>query len=254
MRSIWSGYLSFGTILIPVRQYAASGNLHVSFHQVHKTDCGRVRYKKVCEKDGEELKPEDIIKAYIVGGDCLKFTDEELNVLKPFSKKIMEILGLCNMEEIPLAALSKPYYLGTDSPKKGGAGKSFLLLKEAMIKSSKVAVVKWVSRTNEYLGMLQPHGRGLLLKQLLYHEQVKSMDEVEILEAEVDSELVDKGVKAVEKMTFKFDWTKYTETYTHEVKELIEKKFLGEELEVTEFKLPETRSIEAELEKMLEGK
>jgi DNA end-binding protein Ku len=252
MRSIWSGYLSFGTILIPVRSYAASANLHVSFHQVHKTDCGRVRYKKVCEKDGEELKPDDIIKAYIIGGECLKFTDEELDALKPFSTKIMEILGFCTKEEIPVEALNKSYYIGTDSPKKGGAGKSFLLLKEAMLKSSKVAVVKWVSRTNEYIGMIQPHGNGLLLKQLLYHEQVRPMDEVEILESEVDDQLVNKGVQAVEKMTFNFDWTKYTETYTQEVKELVEKKFLGEEMEVTEFKLPETRSIEAELEKMLE--
>lgn len=252
MRSIWSGYLSFGTIMIPVRSYAASSNLHVSFHQVHKTDCGRVRYKKVCEKDGEELKPDDIIKAYIVGGECLKFTDEELDILKPFSTKIMEILGFCNMDEIPLEAMNKPYYVGTDSPKKGGAGKSFLLLKEAMNKSKKVAVVKWVSRTNEYIGMLQPHGKGLLLKQLLYHEQVRPMDEVEILEAEIDNELINKGVQAVEKMTFKFEWNKYAETYTQEVKELIEKKFLGEELEVAEFKVPETRSIEAELEKMLE--
>jgi DNA end-binding protein Ku len=238
--------------MIPVRSYAASSNLHVSFHQVHKTDCGRVRYKKVCEKDGEELKPDDIIKAYIVGGECLKFTDEELDILKPFSTKIMEILGFCNMDEIPLEAMNKPYYVGTDSPKKGGAGKSFLLLKEAMNKSKKVAVVKWVSRTNEYIGMLQPHGKGLLLKQLLYHEQVRPMDEVEILEAEIDNELINKGVQAVEKMTFKFEWNKYAETYTQEVKELIEKKFLGEELEVAEFKVPETRSIEAELEKMLE--
>jgi DNA end-binding protein Ku len=252
MRSIWSGYLSFGSILIPIRSYAASGNLHVSFHQVHKTDCGRVRYKKVCEKDGEELKPDDIIKAYIIGGKCLKFTDEEVDALKPFSTKIMDIIGFCRSEEIPVEALNKPYYIGTDSPQKGGAGKSFLLLKEAMIKSSKVAIVKWVSRTNEYLGMIQPHGNGILLKQLLYHEQVRPMDEVEILESEVDDELVDKGVKAVEKMTFKFDWAQYTETYTQEVKELVEKKFLGEEIEVTEFKLPETRSIEAELEKMLE--
>ncbi|WP_048189791.1 Ku protein [Methanobacterium sp. SMA-27] len=252
MRSIWSGYLSFGSILIPVRQYAASGTLHVSFHQVHKTDCGRVRYKKVCEKDGEELNPEDIIKAYIVGGECLKFTDEELDSLKPFSTKIMEILGFCNIEEIPMEALNKPYYLGTDSPKKGGAGKSFLLLKESMNKSNKVAVVKWVSRTNEYLGMLQPYEKGLLLKQLLYHEQVKPIEEVEVLDAEVEDELVDKGVKAIEKMTFKFDWSKYTETYTQEVKELVEKKFIGEEVVVGEFKVPETRSIEAELEKMLE--
>jgi DNA end-binding protein Ku len=219
---------------------------------VHKTDCGRVRYKKVCEKDGEELKPDDIIKAYIVGGECLKFTDEELDALKPFATKIMEILGFCKMEEIPIEALNKPYYIGTDSPQKGGAGKSFLLLKESLIQSDKVAIVKWVSRTNEYLGMIQPHGKGLLLKQLLYHEQVRPMDEVEILESEVNNELVDKGVKAVEKMTFKFDWTKYTETYTQEVKELVEKKFLGEEVEVSEFKLPETRSIEVELEKMLE--
>jgi DNA end-binding protein Ku len=219
---------------------------------VHKTDCGRVRYKKVCEKDGEELKPDDIIKAYIVGGECLKFTDEELDALKPFSTKIMEILGFCKLDEIPVEALNKSYYIGTDSPKKGGAGKSFLLLRKAMIKSSKVAVVKWVSRTNEYLGMMQPHGRGLLLKQLLYHEQVRPMDEVEILESEVDDELVEKGVKAVDKMTFNFNWSKYTETYTKEVKELVEKKFLGEEIEISEFKLPETRSVEAELEKMLE--
>ena len=252
MRSIWSGFLSFGSILIPIRSYAASENLHVSFHQVHKTDCGRVRYKKVCEKDGEELKLDDIIKAYIVGGECLKFTDEELDALKPFSTKIMEILGFCKVEEVPVESLSKSYYIGTDSPQKGGAGKSFLLLKEAMIKSSKIAIVKWVSRTNEYIGMMLPHGRGLLLKQILYNEQVRPMDEVEILESEVNDELVDKGVKAVEKMTFKFDWSRYTETYTQEVKELVEKKFLGEEVEVKEFNLPETRSIEAELEKMLE--
>jgi DNA end-binding protein Ku len=254
MRSIWSGYISFGTILIPVRSYAASGNLHISFHQVHKTDCGRVRYKKVCEKDGEELKPEDIVKAYILGDECLKFTDEELDALKPFSTKIMEILGFCTPEKIPVESLSKPYYLGTDSPKKGGTGKSYLLLKEAMKKSGKVAVVKWVSRTNEYLGMLQPHRKGLLLKQLLYHEQVRPIDEMEVLEAEVDEELVNKGVQVVEKMTFDFNWTQYTETYTQEVKDLIERKFLGEEVEVTKFKLPETRSIEAELEKMLDSK
>ena len=252
MRSIWSGYLSFGTILVPIRSYAASGNLHISFHQVHKEDCGRVRYKKVCEKDGEELKPEDITKAYIVGGECLQFTDEELNTLKPFSTKIMEIKGFCEMDEIPIEALSKPYYLGTDAPTKGGAGKSFLLLKEAMKRSKKVAIVKWVSRTNEYIGMIMPHGKGLLLKQLLYNEQVRSIDEVEVLESSVTDELVDKGVQAINKMTFSFKWADYTETYTKEVKELIEKRFLGEEVEAEEFSLPETRSIEAELEKMLE--
>ncbi|MDD3984474.1 MAG: hypothetical protein PHY59_00950 [Methanobacterium sp.] len=99
--------------------------------------------------------------------------------------------------------------------------------------------------------MLQPHKKGLLLKQLLYHEQVKPMDEVEILDSQIGDELIDKGVKAIEKMTYNFVWSKYTETYTQEVKEAIEKKYLGEEIE-DEYKIVETHSIEAELKKMLE--
>jgi DNA end-binding protein Ku len=225
----------------------------VGFHQVHKTDCGRVRYKKVCEKDGAVLKAEDIVKAYFIAGECIKFTDEELESLKPFRNKMMEIQGFCRIDEIPRVSLSKPYYLGTESPKKGGVGKSFLLLKKAMEKSGKVAIVKWVSRTNEYIGMLESHDKGFLLKQMLYHEQIRPSEEIDIIETEVTTNLVDKGVEVVEKMTFDFNWADYKEEYTTEVKKLIERKALGEEVEVEEIKAPETRSIESELEKMLDS-
>lgn len=251
MRSLWSGFMAFGTIFIPIRLYAASEDLHVHFHQVHKEDCGRVRYKKVCEKDGKELTPDEISKAYIIAGECLQFTDEEIEALKPIDSKTMEILGFCEFDEIPVVALSKSYYLGTQSPQRGGVGKSFRLLKEAMEKSGKVAVVKWVSRTNEYIGMIESHDEGFLLKQLLYHEQVKSPEEMEIIEGEIDEDLIDKGVKVLEKMTFDFDWTEYSETYTKQIRDLIERKALGEEIPVPELKPPEVRSLEAELEKML---
>lgn len=252
MRSIWSGYLMFGTILIPVRSYAASQNLHVGFHMVHKTDCGRVRYKKVCEKDGEELKPEDIAKAYFIAGECLQFSEEEIEALKPLDNKIMTIEGFCHPEEIPLVAMGRPYYLGTGKMKKGGlGGESFHLLKRVMDASGKVAVIRWISHTNEYLGMLQSHQKGFLLKQLLYHEQVRSIDQIEVVESEVDEELLEMGIKAVDKMSFDFKWDEYSETYNKEVRKLIEKKALGEEIEEVKVKLPETRSLEAELEKML---
>lgn len=252
MRSIWSGYLSFGSILIPVRSYAASHNLHVGFHLVHKDDCGRVRYKKVCEVDGEELERDKIVKAYFIAGECLKFTDEEIESLKPLDNKIMEIQGFCNFEEIPTLAMSRSYYLGTGKLQKGGlGGESFQLLKKSMEKSDKVAVVKWVSRTNEYLGMLKSYKKGFLLKQLLYKEQVRSMDDIEVAEEEVDHQLLEMGLLAVEKMSYDFNWSEYTETYTQEVRKLIERKALGEEIEVTDIKLAETKSLEAELEKML---
>ena len=70
-------------------------------------------------------------------------------------------------------------------------------------------------------------------------------------EGEVDQELLEMGLLAVEKMSFDFKWSQYTETYTLEVRKLIEKKALGEEIEVSEVKLAETKSLEAELEKML---
>jgi DNA end-binding protein Ku len=251
LRSIWTGHVVFGTIFIPVRLYAASGNLHVNFHQVHKEDCGRVRYKKVCEKDGKELSRDEIGKAYIIAGECLQFTDEEIEALKPVTTKTMEIQGFCSFDDIPVVAMSKPYYLGTESPSRGGVGQSFQLLREAALKRDKVAVVKWVARTNEYLGILQPHQNGFLLKQLLYHEQVRSLDEIEIIDAEVNPELVEKGAQVVDNMDFQFNWEEYTETYTREVRELIEKKALGEPIEIPEFKPPEVRSLEAELERML---
>lgn len=251
MRSIWSGHIVFGTIFIPVRMYAASGNLHVSFHQVHKEDCGRVRYKKVCEKEGKELTRDEIGKAYIIAGECLQFTDKEIEALKPAATRTMEIQGFCDLGEIPLIALSRPYYLGTESPARGGVGRSFQLLKKAMEKRNKIAVVKWVARTNEYIGVLQPHSNGFLIKQILYHEQVRSPDEMEVIEAEVNQDLVDKGARAVDNMAFHFNWEEYTETYNQQVKELIEKKALGEPIEIPEFKPPEVRSLEAELEKML---
>lgn len=257
MRSIWSGHVVFGTIFIPVRLYAASGNLHVSFHQVHKEDCGRVRYKKVCEKDGEELSRDEISKAFIIAGECIQFTDEEIEALKPAATRTMEIEGFCDFKEVPVVAMNRSYYLGTESPNKGGVGQSFHLLKSAMEKRGKVAVVKWVARTNEYLGILEPYHEGFLLKQLLYPEQVRSTDEMEVIDADVDPDLVDKGAQVVDNMAFQFNWEEYYESYTREVKELIEKKALGEPVEIPEYKPPEVKSLEAELERMLtapEGK
>ncbi|MDI9436942.1 MAG: DNA-binding protein [Euryarchaeota archaeon] len=250
MRSMWSGALKFGTIFIPIRLYAASENLHIEFHLVHKTDCGRVRYKKVCAKDGAELKPQDIVRAIHIARECIQFSEEEIKNLHPFTTRTMEILGFCESYEIPLVSLSKPFYIGTESPKKGGVAEGFHMLKKAMERSEKVAVVRWVARSNEYLGMLTSYEEGFLLKQILYHEQIRSLEEVEIMEAKVDPEVLEKGLKVVEKMTFNFDWTQYSEKYSKELRKLIEKKALGEEI-IPEIKAPETRSLEAELDKML---
>jgi DNA end-binding protein Ku len=204
----------------------------------------------VCEKDGKELKSDEIAKAIDIAGECIQFTDDEIKNLHPFSTRTMEILGFCNFEEIPLISLGKSYYIGTENPKKGGSGQSFHLLKEVMDKMDNVAVVKWVQRNNEYIGVLKIHEGGFLLKQLLYFEQFRSAEEVEIIKSEVDGELVDKALQVAENMKLDFDWTEYSENYNQQLRELIEKKAAGEEI-IPEIKPPETRSLQKELDKML---
>lgn len=251
MQAIWSGSLAFGTIMIPVRMYSASDELRVPFHMVHAEDGGRVRYKKVCDVDGKELHISDIRKGYQIGDRMVQFTDEELEELKPVMSKSLKVLGFCGKEEVPLIALEKPYYLGTESRKKG-AGKPFALLRKAMENSGKAAIVSWVTRSSEQIGMMVPYEKGFMIKGLLYLQQIKPFEKVEIMDEAVDEELVEKGMMLIEKMTFGFDYGSYQENYSLTLKEIIEAKALGKEIKPEHaVKTPETRSLEAELARML---
>jgi DNA end-binding protein Ku len=251
MQAIWSGSLAFGTILIPVRMYAASEELRVPFHLVHSEDGGRVRYKKVCEIDGKELHQSDIHKGYEVGDKMLQFTDEELEALKPVMSKSLRILGFCERDEVPLIALDRPYYLGTETKKKGVA-QPFALLRKTMERSGKAAIVSWVTRADEQLGMLIPYEKGLLIKGILYAQQVKPFDKVEVTDAEVDGRVVEKGMMLIEKMTFRFDHAAYRETYSQAIRDIIEARALGKEVKVEPVaRSAEMRSLEAELERLL---
>jgi DNA end-binding protein Ku len=251
MQAIWSGNLVFGTILVPVRMYSASEELRVPFHLVHAEDGGRVKYKKVCEVDGKELHMSDIHKGYQVGDKMLQFTDEELDELRPVLSKSLKILGFCEPDEVPVIALERPFYLGTESRKKGVA-QPFALIKKAMQKSGKAAIVSWVTRASEQIGMMTPYEKGFLIKAILYEQQIRPFEQVEVQQAEVTDELVEKGQMLIERMTFKFDHAAYKESYTEALKEIIEAKAMGKEVKAEPIvKSAETRSLEAELERML---
>ena len=251
MQAIWSGDLTFGTILIPVRMYAASEELRVPFHLVHSEDGGRVRYKKVCEIDGKELHQSDIHKGYEVGGKMLQFTDEELEALRPVMSKTLKIIGFCEKDEVPLIALDRSFYLGTESKKKGAA-QPFALLKKALDRSGRAAIVSWVTRADEQLGMMIPYEKGFLIKSILYAQQVKPFDKVEVTEAEIEDSLVDKGMMLIEKMSFRFDHGSYRETYGQAIRDIIEARAMGKEVKVEPVvRSSEMRSLEAELQRML---
>ncbi len=252
MQSIWSGNLAFGTILIPVRLYAASTELRVPFHEVHADDAGRVRHHRFCEVCGKQLRIGDIRKGYEVAGQMITFTDDELDALRPAASRSMHIEGFCGRDEVPLLALDRSFYLGTELVSKGHAGQPFTLLREALGKSGKVAIVSWASRASEQIGMLMPYGRGFVLKGLLYAKQIRPFEQVEIEDEPVDAELVDKGVQLIEKRTIRFEHAAYEETYSKAVRDIIEAKAMGREVKIEpSVSKSEAQSIRAELDRML---
>ncbi len=249
-KSILSLTIGFGAVSIPVRIYKAVEDSSPSFHQYHSRDKGRVRYQKVCAVDNKVLELSDISKGKKFGNEIILFDDGDLDAMKPQSTRVMRIIGFYEPSKIPDIAYGEPLYVGTETKKQGGVGAPFVLLREALTRSRKVAVVGWVSRGHDHYGVLIPHGDILLLRQLELAQNIRSAEDVEVLATRVPTALVTKAVEGIiDRMTRKnFDWDKLKDSYIETLDKYIEKKALGEPVEIEEVipeKPTELRDIEA---------
>ncbi|MET8678256.1 Ku protein [Streptomyces sp. NPDC004647] len=171
MRSIWKGSISFGLVNIPIKVFGATESHSVSFRQVHARDGGRIRYRKVCELDDEEISNEEITKAYEApDGTIVQLTDEDLAALPLPTAKTVEILAFVPADSIDPLQLDRSYYLAADG---AGAAKPYVLLREALNRSQKVAVAKLALRGRETLGMLRVVEDALAMHTMLWPDEIR---------------------------------------------------------------------------------
>ncbi len=190
MRSIWKGSISFGLVSIPIKVVAATENHSVSFRQVHTPDGGRIRYRKVCELDQQEVPGEEIGKGYqTADGETVLLTDDDLASLPLPTARTVEILGFIPAEEIDPIQLDKSYYLSADGQ---SAAKPYVLLREALERSGRVAVAKLAMRGRESLGMLRVYEGTLAMHTMLWPDEIRPAsgvapgEQVSVREAELD--------------------------------------------------------------------
>jgi DNA end-binding protein Ku len=188
MQTIWKGTVSFGLVSIPVRLYAATEERDVSFRQVHVEDGGRIRYKRVCEKDGEEVAYKDIAKGYeLPDGQMVVLTSEDFASLPLPSRKTIDVVQFVPGESIDPVYLAKSYYLQADGP----GAKPYVLLRDALERAGRVAVVKVSLRNREALATLRPKGDILVLQTMLWPDEVRDesfaapADDVEVRAQEI---------------------------------------------------------------------
>src|SRR5271165_2383391 len=180
-RSIWTGTISFGLVMVPVKLYSAVSRRSVRFHQLSGRTGVRIAQKRVDPQTGEEVPYEDIVKGYEIAPDrYVVVGPDELEALEPKKTKTIEIEDFVELSEIDPVYYDHPYYL---APGPGGA-KAYRLLLEAMRETGKVAIARVVIRSKEQLVAIRPMGDVLGMATMLFADEVLAPDRLdEVAEA-----------------------------------------------------------------------
>jgi len=177
-RSIASLTISFGLVSIPVKLYSATeSSKAISFNMLHKACGSRLKQQYLCVKEEIPVAREDMVKGYEFAKDqYVLFSPEELKALEEAGTGMAEITEFVPLESIDPVYFDKAYYLGPD---KGGA-KPYALLTKALRESGRCALGRWAARGKQYIVMLRPVEEGLVMQQLLYAGEVRSIRDIEI--------------------------------------------------------------------------
>ena len=232
MKTIWKGAISFGLVTIPVRVYGATEAKSLRFNQLHEPDGGRVRYKRVCSVDGEEIDYAEIVKGYEYDDDkYVVLSDEDFRRANPEAAKTVDILAFVELSEIQPQYFDTPYYL---KPEKRGE-KAYALLRDTLEKAGKAGIASVVIRTKQYLAALVAQDELLVLNTLRYADELKDPAELEIPKAKVTAKELDMAMRLVEDMADEWHPDKYKDTYKDDLlKRIKEKVKAGETEEITE--------------------
>jgi len=231
-KAIWSGSVSFGLVNVPVKLVTATSPKDIRFNQLHDADGGRIQQKRVCSVDGEEVDFNHIVKGYDLGGGRYVIVDpEELRALDPEASRTIDIEEFVDLADIDPIYFERTYYLVPDTR----AEKAYALLVEAMARTGKVALGRFVLRTKQYLAVLRAKEGALALSTMLYADEVVGVDNLEVPSADAvqpsERELA-MAEQLVQSLATEFDPAKYQDDYRERVLDLINRKAEGEEIAV----------------------
>src|SRR6266851_6029228 len=232
-RSIASLTISFGMVSIPVQLYSATeASRAISFNLLHKSCGSRLKQQYICVKEDVPVAREDMVKGYEFAKDqYVIFTPEELKAMEEVGTHMAEITEFVPIEAVDPVYFDKAYYL---APDKGGA-KPFALLASALRESKRCALGRWAARGKQYIVMIRPVEDGLVMQQLLYAGEVRSIKEIEIPKTEVkDAELKLAQQLIEQQASDKFDPALYTDEVRTRIEAAVQKKVEGQEITMAE--------------------
>jgi DNA end-binding protein Ku len=241
MQAIWKGTISFGMVTIPIKVYSATQEKDISFRQVHTEDGGRIRYRRVCEKDGQEVPYSDIGKGYeLPDGRMMVLSSEDFAQLPLPSAKSIEVLEFVPIDEVDPLYFAKAYYLAAD----GVGAKPYVLLRDALTKTRQCALVKVAIRTRETLALLREKEGALVLQTMLWPDEVRSSEfavpDPEVTVRDQERAMAEAYIATLEA---EFDPTRYHSEYREALEELVEAKASGLEPALPQEEAPDSGEV-----------
>ena len=231
-RPTWSGSISFGLVNVPVKAFTAVHEHTVHFHQLDKKTGARVKYKKVSEKSGRTLESDDIEKGYeITKGNYVVIDEDEFEELRPSSTKSIDVADFVDLASIDPIYYANTYWLGTDE----SGAKAYRLLLDAMEKEQRVGVGTVVMRNKQYLAAIRPLDGALAMSTMRFADEVVPREEIDAIPTRgskpSDGELK-LAKQIIESLTTDWDPSRYHDTYTEELEQLIKDKAKGKQVTV----------------------
>jgi DNA end-binding protein Ku len=227
MRAIWKGAVSFGLVNVPVRLFAATQEHDIRFHQVHREDGGRIKMKRVCSVCGEEVAYDQLAKGYeSPDGRQVVLNDEDFSSLPLSSGREIDVMEFVPAEQVDPVLFDKTYFLEPEAR----ATKPYVLLREALEATDRMAVVKVALRQRETLAVLRVRDKAIVMQTLLWPDEVRAAD-FDVLETDVELRPAELAMaqSLVESLAADFEPDQYEDDYAKAVTALVEAKLEGAE-------------------------
>lgn len=222
MRAIWKGTISFGLVSIPVSLYPAIQREELQFRLLRGSDLSPVNYKRVAEKDGKEVAWDSIVKGYeYEKGKFVVLKEDDFKRVDVEATQTVEIMSFVAIDEVDPLLFYKPYHLEVGK----GGGKAYMLLRDALNKTGKIAIARVVIKTRQHLAAIKPQDENLMLELMHFPDELRDKSELKTPEGKAPAKAeLSMAEKLIETMTTPWKPEDYKDEYRAALEDMIEDK------------------------------
>lgn len=232
MRSIWKGSIGFGLVSIPVKLFSAVQTTSLDFDMLDSRDHSRIRYQRVNEHTHKEVPYDKIVKGYKLNDDYVVMDDQDFEEAAPEKSKVIEIQSFVDIAEVNPMFYETSYYTEPDTKN----NKAYALLLQALIKSKKAGLARFVLRSTESLCMVHPVDNVLVVTRIRFGQQIRSTEDLNIAKVEVNKKELEVGLALIDQYAEHFDVSKFKDEYNDQLLNIIKAKSKGKRATVKKLK------------------